>query len=108
AVDTAPVPMTSTDAPEHLAGHRVAAAWEVPADGFPRPLQLPAPLPSQSVFLAVTPLPTGGAEEPSQEAGVLTTDLGAARIPVAEDAASAASWSQDPGGAAGRVVPTSV
>src|SRR5690606_35084850 len=25
AVDTAPVPMTSTDAPEHLAGHRVAA-----------------------------------------------------------------------------------
>ncbi|MGD8199715.1 hypothetical protein ACQE98_03535 [Ornithinimicrobium sp. W1679] len=96
-VDSTPVPVAPTDAPEHLAGHRVAAAWQVPADGLPHQLQVPTALSPRSVFLAVLPDPPAGTDRAWQEvAGVVTTELGPAPLPAATDAAAATSWAQGP------------
>ena len=106
-VGTTSVPVGAADAPEHLAGHRVAAAWQVPADGLPHQLQVPAPLSPRSVFLAVLPAPPEGTDRAWQElAGVVTTEHGSAPLPTAAHAAAAVSWVQDPTTAQAGRVPT--
>ncbi len=79
-VEVSPVPESTTDAPILFRGHRLVAAWEVPATGYPYPLVTPASVSSDTVFTSII-RDDGLPNAEWTRCAAITSDLGTTSVP---------------------------